>query len=118
MGRGRVAWHDGRPAGVLGYYEPWPGQWEAVAFGTDAFRHVGTQLGRYGLKEMRAILRDVGARRLQADSHADNADGHRFIKALGGQQESVLRAYGKDGANYYRFVWLAERDAKPILKVA
>ena len=118
MGRGRVAWHDGRPAGVMGFFEPWTGQWEAVSFGTDAFASVAGSLMRYARREMGSILVECGARRLQAASHEGNADGHRFIEALGGRLETTLEAYGKGGDDYRLYVWLASSYAHLVQRAA
>lgn len=113
QGRGRIAWHEGKPVAVLGFVESWPGLWDAVSFGTDEFPKVAFELMRYGRQEARSILRDVGGRRLQADAHIDNTDGHKFIETLGGKAEYDMRLYGKDGSTYRRFVWFTgqEREA-------
>jgi hypothetical protein len=110
QGRGRIAWEDGKPVAVLGFVESWPGLWDAVAFGTNDFPKVALELMRYGRQEAKSILRDVGGRRLQADAHIDNTDGHKFIQALGGAPEFDLRLYGKDGATYRRFVWFTGQE--------
>jgi hypothetical protein len=116
MGRGKIAWHKGQPVAVLGFYERWPGCWEAVSFGTDRYADVGIDLMRYGRQLARDILGEIGANRLQADSRIDNVQAHAFIKALGGNPEGTMKHYGKDGTDYVRFVWLAESDAKLVMK--
>lgn len=113
QGRGKIAWHDGKPVAVLGFVESWPGMWDAIAFGTDEFPQVAFELMRYGRKEAAQILKDVGGRRLQADAHIENIDGHKFIEALGGKAEFDMRLFGKDGSTYRRFVWFTGQE--PIL---
>ena len=110
-GRGKIAWHRGQPTAVIGFYERWPNCWEAVSFGTTNYKSCGIDLMRCGREMARDILTDLGANRLQADSRADNIQAHAFIRALGGKPEATLQRYGKDGSDYIRFVWLAERDA-------
>jgi hypothetical protein len=105
-GRGRIAWSGGRPAGVLGFAEQRRGIWDAIAFGTDDFRSVAVALARYGRKESRAILREVGAIRLQAESRVEHTEAHAFIRALGGAPEGPpKRNFGRDGGAYQTFVW-------------
>jgi RimJ/RimL family protein N-acetyltransferase len=116
-GRGSIAWHNGQPVAVIGFYERWPGCWEAVSFGTEHYKAVGVDLMRYGRKLARELLSsDLGARRLQADSRIDNEQAHAFIRVLGGKPEGPpMRSYGRDGADYQRFVWLrADGDAQLV----
>lgn len=105
-GRGVVAWVGGMPAAVMGFGELRPGVWDAVSFGTDRYEKAAFLLMRAGREMARDILRETDARRLQADARADNVKAHQFIEALGGKSESRMRSYGKDGADYVRFVWL------------
>jgi hypothetical protein len=116
MGRGSIAWHKGIPVAVIGFYERWPGCWDAVSFGTDDYKAVGVELMREGRRLAKQILEELGANRLQADSRADNVQAHAFIRALGGKEEGRLRSYGKDGSDYIRFVWLTELDAQLVIK--
>ena len=119
MGRGKIAWHAGQPAAVIGFYERWPGMWEAVSFGTENYKDVGVELMRAGRAMARDILTEFGANRLQADSRVDNLEAHKFIRILGGTPEGPpMRAYGKDGSDYQRLVWLNERDRGLVVKEA
>jgi hypothetical protein len=106
-GRGRVAWHNGRPAGLMAFVELRPGVWEVWAFGTEDFQPVVFELMRWCRKEARDILRHCKGHRLQCYSRADYGEAHKLIAAMGGKREgSVLRRFGKDGADYQTFVWL------------
>ena len=71
QGRGRVAWYQGRPAGVVGMFESWPRMWEMVMFGTDEFPHVAFAMLRWARHELRGLLTEGWGHRLQADSHVD-----------------------------------------------
>jgi hypothetical protein len=111
-GRGRIAWRNGRPEGVLGFSEQRRGIWDAVAFGTDAFKSVAVDLARYGRRESQAILRDVGAIRLQAESRVEHTEAHAFIRALGGSPEGPpKRNFGRDGGSYQTFVWFPRPES-------
>ena len=112
QGRGRIAWHDGRPAALMAFTENWPGMWDAWAFGTNDFKSVFVELVGWGRREARSILTVCKGHRLQCDSRVGHDDAHKMIRALGGKAEGqAMRGYGKDGADYQRFVWLRSEDA-------
>lgn len=111
-GRGRIAWHDGKPAAVAALTEDHPGTWTAWMFGTDDFKACAVELLRWFRKEANEILTVCEGRRLHADSRFDHHEAHKMLKALGAVEEVTLRKYGKDGADYIRFVWFnGENDA-------
>lgn len=107
LGRGRVAWADGRPAGVFAFTEQWPGTWEIWMFGTDQFRAVAIPLLRWARGEANDILSTCLGRRLHCDVREGHPDAHRLLKAMGALAEGQpMAAYGKDGSAYQRYVWL------------
>ena len=107
LGRGRIAWYKGRPAGLFAFTESWPGLWEVWMFGTDEFKNVAIDLMRYCRKEANDILTTSNGRRLQCDCAMDHAEAHKLIKAMGAIAEGPpMQAYGKDGSAYQRYVWL------------
>ena len=97
-----------RPVAVMGFAERLPGVFDAFAYGTNEFRRVSMCLTRFALGHMKPALLDAGAHRLQADSRFDHTDAHRWLRLLGFRQESVMKSYGKNGADYIRFVALKE----------
>ena len=107
QGRARIAWYQGRPAGVVGMFESWPRMWEMVMFGTDEFPHVAFAMMRWARRELRDLLVNGWGHRLQADSHVEHEEAHKFIRAMGGREEVRLLKYGKDGSEYVRFSWVA-----------
>lgn len=111
-GRGRMAWSQGKPCAVAALTEARPGVWEVTMFGTSAFRAGVVPLMRWFREETRSILTTCKGHRLQCDSRADHHEGHKLIRAMGGRQEGdPMREYGKDRADYIRFVWLRAEDA-------
>ena len=115
-GRGRIAWHKGRPAGVAAFTEQWPGCWEVWMFGTDEFRSVVIDLVRWFRKEANDILNVCEGRRLQCDSRLGYDEAWKLIQAMGGVPEGPpMMAYGKDGAAYQRFVWLRDSESARVL---
>lgn len=107
LGRGRIAWHQGKPAGLFGFAEAWPGHWEVWMFGTDEYRAVAFDLLRWARKEANEILQHCNGRRLQADVREGHPDAHKLVKAMGAIPEGpLLQNYGKDGGAYQRYVWI------------
>lgn len=100
-----VATWQGRPAAVLGAYELWPGVFEAFAFGTDDWPHVALALTRHGLRTLGPALRERGAHRFQAHSHADHHEAHRWLQSLGARFEAALPCFGRDGSTYHLYAW-------------
>lgn len=105
-GRGRIAWHDGRPAALAAFTEAWPGHWNVWMFGTKDFRAAAVPLIRWIRDEAREILSVCKGLRLECDSIADHDEAHKMIRALGGKAESEMRNYGKGGETFIKFVWL------------
>tara|TARA_R110000868_G_scaffold290612_1_gene550814 strand:- start:905 stop:1414 length:510 start_codon:yes stop_codon:yes gene_type:complete len=120
-GRGIIAWHDGKPAGLGAFTELHPGCWEAWMIGTDDFKAVLFELIRWGRRTAREILETQLGNRCQCDSHETHHEAHKLLLAMGAEPEGPpMRGYGKDGSAYQRFVWLRDNDAilKPGFKRA
>lgn len=113
LGRGRVAWANGKPAAIFAFTNPWPTNWEVWMFGTDDFRSAAIPLLRWARTEAKDILSSVDGRRLQCDVRMGHPDAHKLVKALGALAEGPpMKAYGKDGSAYQRYVWFnGENDA-------
>lgn len=107
-GRARIAWHNGRPAAVIGLVEERPSVWNISMFGTDDLKSVAFECMRWA----RDNIAELGGppfngRRLQCDSHENHHEAHKFLLALGARKEGeLMRNFGKDGSGYWRFVWV------------
>ena len=97
-----VATFDGRPAGVMGIAERWPGSWEVFAFGTEDFKRVLVAL-KPPLERAIKWAKKQGCHRIECRSHITHVKAHRLIRLMEFQQEGVLRRYGKDGNDYLVF---------------
>lgn len=106
QGRGVVAWHKGRPAAVLALVENWHGVWDAIAFGTDDWKSVAIEMVRWARKNIAQVIEEMDGHRLQAASHVESVESHKFLTVLGAEPEAVLRGYGKDGSDYIQFAWV------------
>lgn len=106
-GRGKIAWHNGKPAAVSAFTEVWPGRWEVWMFGTDDFKAAAVPLLRWFRHEANDILTICRGNRLECDSRMGHDEAHAMIQAFGGKPEGPpMQGYGKDGCAYQRFVWL------------
>lgn len=111
-GRGQIAWHNGKPAGLAAFVESWPGVWSVFMFGTDDFRSCALPLVRWFRREAKEILSTCKGHRLQCDSLCGYDEAHRLIQAFGGRPEGPpMEGYGKSGQAYQRFVWLKSKDS-------
>ena len=111
-GRGKIAWHREKPAAFAAFTEQWPGVWDVWMAGTEDFEAACVPLLRWFRKEANDILTVCNGHRLQCDSRADYERAHKLIETFGGKRECVFRKFGKDGADYIRFVWYnGENDA-------
>lgn len=118
-GRARIAWHNGKPAALVGFAEYRPGVWQVALMGTDDFRNVAIDCLRWVRETATDLMLNHGGRRLQCDSHIDHKEAHRFLKALGAIPEGPpMQQYGKDGSSYQRFVWFAGQNDHVLRRAA
>ncbi len=104
-----VAWLDDMPQAVFGGGEVRPGVWSMFAFATDKFPRLALGLTRFAKKTViPALFNELGAHRLQCESHENHVSAHRWLKSLGAEAESLKRGFGKDGSNYLEFVILKQ----------
>jgi RimJ/RimL family protein N-acetyltransferase len=108
----------GAPAAVFGVYEVRPRAWTAFAFGTDNFNTVAGGVTKFLLRKVKPhLFHDLGAQRVEAWSHGNHVQAHRWLTALGAKPEPDPE-YGPEGETYVRFVarrsdWLLSQAAKP-----
>jgi hypothetical protein len=107
-GRARIAWHQGRPAALIGLVEERPAVWNISMFGTNDLKLVAFECMRWARTNIPELIAPPhNGRRLQCDSRVGHEDAHKFLRALGAEPEGPpMRHYGKDGGDYIRFVWI------------
>lgn len=99
-------WQEGQPAAAYGFSRAAafdPDHWQAWAFGTGQFRRCVPHMTRH-LSAIRPVV-ERDCRRLQAISLVGHDVAHRWIEALGGQREGVLRSYGRGGEDFVIYAW-------------
>lgn len=93
------------PVAIIGAYNAWPGYWSCYMMTTDKFPQIGFQLTKFAKRRMIPLLLDEGGWRGEARSMASHTDAHRWLEAIGARKESTLQCYGKNGEDYYNYVW-------------
>jgi hypothetical protein len=108
-----VAWLDERPAAVFGGAPLHPGVWSMFCFATDDFPRLALGLSRFAIKTVvPTLFGEMGAHRLQCDSHEKHVSAHKWLKLLGAEREAIKAGYGRDGANYFSFVIQSKKSTK------
>ncbi|WPZ36704.1 hypothetical protein T8K17_11215 [Thalassobaculum sp. OXR-137] len=100
-----VACHGDEPVAVIGAVNMWPGNFSVFMFATDNIQHIGLSLTRFAKYRMIPTLLDMGGWRGEARSAAFHTEAHRWLEALGARRESTLANYGKNGEDFYNYVW-------------
>lgn len=88
------------PVGVMGALPLWPGMWSVWMFATDDFPFVSFSMTRFARLVIVPTLRRH-AHRVECRTMETHVEAHKWLKFLGGEQESILKNYGKNGENFY-----------------
>lgn len=92
------------PVAAFGMHEARPKAWTAFAFGTDYFPKVAGEMTKFLCKMVRPHLFDeLGARRVEAWSHGNHVQAHKWLEKLGAKGEPDPD-YGPNGETYVRYV--------------
>lgn len=108
-GRGRIAWHNGKPAAWVGLFEMRPRVWQVTMGGTDDLPKVAFQCLRWLRDTIPELVKPpLNGYRLQCDARCgpEYAENHKFLRSLGAKEEGPPRMIGKDQGVYQCFVWL------------
>lgn len=103
-----VGWHNDEPTAVYGAKPFWPNVWTVFCYATDNFNKISIGLTRHCRNAIIPWLRVNGAHRAQAQSIATHVEAHRWLKLIGGYEESRLPRYGKNGEDFIMFAWSPE----------
>lgn len=102
---GWLFYYDNTPTCVVGATQLWPGMWSAWMLGTPDFPKIGTHVTKFISRDMRDMLKARNAVRLEARSHIEHHDAHRWLELLGAEKEAVLQRYGKNGEDFVIYRW-------------
>ncbi len=90
---------------VFGAMPIHPGVWSVWMFATDDFTTIGIAATRYVKKMMAIVFGDDDTHRAECHTLHSHTVAHRWLRHLGFYRESVLKQYGKNKENFYKFVW-------------
>lgn len=105
-----IAAGDGAAVAAIGGTEMWPGLWSLWMFATDRWPEVARVGTRFAKMELWPALLALGLRRGECRSAAEHGIAHRWIRHLGGVQESIHPAFGKGGETFIGFVIYGETE--------
>lgn len=107
-GRNGFTWSarwNGTPTAIIGAIPMHPTLWSVFAFGTDDWPRVVLSLTRHVRHFMIPGLMHAGCHRAICASHAHHRSAHRWLEMLGASKESVQTGAGKDGQDFFLYVW-------------
>jgi hypothetical protein len=102
-----VAWGD-EPIAVGAMLETRPNVATLMFFATDQFPSIATSLTKFIRQRLFARCKNVGVHRIECTSIAGYRETHRWIKALGLQEEAVMRGFGRNGETFHQFAWVRD----------
>lgn len=100
-----IAWLDALPVAAIGGREQWPGVWNVWCWGTDSFARVKFTLSKHIIRTLVPAMINNGGWRGQCYSHEDHAEAHAWLEWLGFEREAVMRQFGRDGSDFFLYVW-------------
>lgn len=102
---GCSAWAGDAPAAICGALEPWPHRFSVFMVATDAWPAVALSVHRWVRRVLIPGLVAAGAERAFCWSHADHAEAHRWIEALGGRCRTTEPGWGRAGEAFRLYAW-------------
>jgi len=100
MGPSATTFLDGKPVAVFGMVPIWSGVGEAWMIADDAARKHPIRMTKIARLVMDILMISEGLRRLQITVRTTDRRAEKWARAIGFEQEAVLRAYGPDGVDY------------------
>ena len=108
-----VARTDDGPIAIGAGVEARPNVVTLLFFATDKFPVVALGLTRFITRNLFSRYREAGVHRIEAVSSESHRAAHRWIRALGLQQEAVFPGYGRGGETFIQFAWVADHARSP-----
>lgn len=93
--------------GCGGVHKMWHGNGEGwLLMSTHAYKMPKT-VARYTYRLFDTIMADNNLWRIQASVHATDEQSIRFAEWMGFENEGLMKKFGPDGSDYYRFARVA-----------
>ena len=101
--RGYTLFEEDVVLGIGGVHNIWNGVGEAwLLLGKEAFARPRT-VARHTVNMFDHMQEEHKYQRIQASIAVNDAKAKRFAEWLGFQNEGIMRKYGPDGSDYYRY---------------
>ena len=100
MGPSATAFANGKPVAVFGFVSIWKGVAEAWLIADSGARHLPVTLTRYGKAAQDIAMISMGLHRLQITVRNTDNRAVKWARAIGYEQECVMRKYGPDQVDY------------------
>ena len=101
----------GKVIGLGGIVKIWDGVGiGGLAFSSEAMTSGNNETSRWLhrsiLVEMTSIIQELGLHRVETTVACDYPDRCRWIEHIGFRDEGLMRKYGPDGKDHYRYAWV------------
>jgi hypothetical protein len=101
----RVFAHDARPVAIVTFHRLTPKALVASLMATQSWPHVGRALVRWGMREARPALLQLGYERAECRTLEGHDDAIRLLERLGFVLECRLPRFGASGAAFLQYAW-------------
>jgi hypothetical protein len=106
---GTLFWHNHEPVAALGFFPMWPGVVSVWAFGSSLWGRVVQAMTRHIVNEMGPELLKRGVHRAECRTLTERQDSERWLRALGGRAEGILREFGRNREDFTVYAWTDRR---------
>lgn len=96
------------PIAVGAMVETRPNVITLMFFATDRFPDIAAPLTRFIRKQLFPRYRNIGVHRIECVSVGGYEAAHKWIRALGLEEEAVMPGYGKNGETFHQFAWVRD----------
>jgi len=97
---------DDVPVAAIGVVPMWDGVWSVWMFATDNWPEVSLSVTKFIKRALPQAMNDAGIHRAQCYSSAEHTVAHAWLRMLGADKESEIKAYGKNGEDFILFSWI------------
>ena len=104
---------DGVPAAIVSFHSITPKTVAASLMATDDWRRVARAVVRWGLREARPALFEMGFARAECRTMEGHADAIRLLERLGFVCECRVPNFGATGAAFLQYAWRLD-DHVPV----
>lgn len=102
------------PIVIFTYSDLRPGVLSFGMFATEDIQKISKQLTKWVISDIIEKVVDDRYHRVEVESIHDYSPIHKWLKLLGFKEESLLRAYGRNGEDFKKFSWVREQPGNLV----